>query len=109
MDALFHYIPEIPEENFQEISQFVLLPAVDEEVLQNVTENNNNLQSEQRYSEYKGQENCTRASNSTKENNPEDTSSENCTGVTRAKRGRPPSKPPTREVVKKRRKVGYLL
>ena len=62
MDDLFHYIPEIPEENFLEISQFVLLPAVDEEVLQNVTENNNNVQSEERNSEYK--ENWTQPSNS---------------------------------------------
>ena len=109
VDQLFNYIPEIPEENFLEISQFILLPAINEEALQQVAENNNNAQSEQRYSEYKEQENCSPASNSTKENDPEDISSENCTGVTRARRGRPPSKPPTREAVKKRRKVGCLL
>ena len=103
VDELFNYIPEIPEENFLEISQFVLLPAVDGEALQHVTENNNNVQT---YSEYEEQENCTQASTSTKENDQEETVSENYTGMTRAKRGRPPSKPPTREVVKKRRKVG---
>ena len=101
VDELFNYIPEIPEENFLEISQFVLLPAVDGEAVQHVTENNNNVQT---YSEYEEQENCTQDSN-TKENDPEETVSENCTGMTRAKRGRPPSKPPTKEVVKKRRKV----
>ena len=107
MDELFHYIPEIPEENFLEISQFVLLPAADEEGLQNVTENNNNVQSEERY-----KENLTQPSNSrenmilvTMRKDAEGTVSESFTGMTRAKRGRPPSKPPTREVVKKRRKV----
>ena len=111
MDELFHYSPEIPEDNFLDISQFGLFPAVDEEVLQNVTENNNNVQSEQRYSDYK--ENWTQPSNSntnmilvTMRKDAEGTVSESFTGMTRAKRGRPPSKPPTREVVKKRRKVG---
>ena len=59
VDQLFNYIPEIPEEHFLEISQFILLPAINEEALQQVTDNNNNVQSEQRYSEYKEQENCT--------------------------------------------------
>ena len=114
MDELFHYIPEIPEDNFLDISQFVLFPAVDEEVLQNVTENNNNVQFEQRYSEYK--ENWTQHSNSntdmilvTMRKDTEEPASESFTGMTRAKRGRPLSKPPTREVVERRRKVGRLL
>ena len=109
VDELFHYIHKIPEEHFLEISQYVLLPAVGGEALQPVKENNNNVQSERRYSEYEEKENCTQASKTTKENDTEEIFSENYTVMTRAKRGRPPSKPPTREVVKRRRKVGYLL
>ena len=80
VEDIFHYIPEIPENDLLEISEFVLLsPGTGREV------NNNEI---------------------SEDNNDNKTSDEYCC-VTRAKRGRPPSKPPTKEVVRKRRKVCY--
>ena len=80
VEDIFHYIPEIPENDLLEISEFVLLsPDSGREV------NNNEI---------------------SEDNNDNKTSDEYCC-VTRAKRGRPPSKPPTKEVVRKRRKVCY--
>ena len=80
VEDIFHYIPEIPENDLLEISEFVLLsPGTGREV------NNNEI---------------------SEDNNDNKTSDEYCC-VTRAKRGRPPSKPPTKEIVSKRRKVCY--
>ena len=80
VEDIFHYIPEIPENDLLEISDFVLLPPG------TGGEFNNNDISEVNKDDKNSDEHC-------------------C--VTRAKRGRPPSKPPSREVVRKRRKVCY--
>ena len=112
LDELFHYIQEIPEDNCLEMSEFVLLPSVAVETSQQVTDNDNNVQSAHRYSEYryKLQENCTKGStSSSKGKDTEETPSQNYPGMTTAKRGRPPGKPPTRAVVRRRRKVGCSL
>ena len=93
VDELFNYIPEIPEENFLEISQFVLLPAVDSEPFHQVTGNKNNVQSGDRYSDCNVQENCTQPSTNstnlilvTTGKGTKETVSENYSGMARAKR-----------------------
>ena len=110
LDELFHYIREIPEDNYLEMSEFVLLPSVAGETSQQVTDNDNNVQSAHRYSEYKGQEHRTKDStSSTMGKDTEETPLENYPVLARGKRGRPPGKPPTRKVVRKRRKVGCSI
>ena len=103
VDELLHYIPEIPEENYLEISQFVLLPSDNVEATQYVTESNNN-------NELGENENAEGSSSSRTVNmcsviNEKDVEGNPPAQSVKAKRGRPPSKPPTRDVVRKRRRV----
>ena len=98
-DELLHYISEIPEDNYQEISQFVLLPSD----TQYVTESNNNNEREKsEYSEENPYPSSVKMCSDDKKKDAEETAPAQ---KYKAKRGRPPSKPPTREVVRKRRKV----
>ena len=103
VDELLHYIPEIPEDNYLEISQFVLLPSDNVEALQYVTESNNNNDLE-RNENSEGNSSC-RSVSTCSENKQKDGEGNPPAQSVKAKRGRPPSKPPTREVVRKRRKV----
>ena len=103
VDELLHYIPEMPEDNYLEISQFVLLPSDNVEVTQYVTESNNNNEREKsEYSEENPYTSCVNMCSDDKKKDAEETAPAQ---KYKAKRGRPPSKPPTREVVRKRRKV----
>ena len=98
-DELLHYISEIPEDNYQEISQFVLLPSD----TQYVTESNNNNEREKSdYSKENPYTSFVKMCSDDKKKDAEETAPAH---KYKAKRGRPPSKPPTREVVRKRRKV----
>jgi hypothetical protein len=99
VDELLHYIPEIPEDNYLEISQFVLLPSDNVESSQYLTESDNN-------NEFEKSENSEGKSYPISADNKEKDAEENPAAQKyKAKRGRPPSKPPTREVVRKCRKV----
>ena len=103
VDELLHYIPEMPEDNYLEISQFVLLPSDNVEVTQYVTESNNNNEREKsEYSEENPYPSSVKMCSDDKKKDAEETAPAQ---KYKAKRGRPPSKPPTREVVRKRRKV----
>ena len=89
----YHYKHEIPEEFILQISQFVLLPAVDSEPFHQVTGNENNVQSGARYSDCNVQENCTQPSTNstnlilvTTGKGTKETVSENYSGMARAKR-----------------------
>jgi hypothetical protein len=103
IDELLHYIPEIPEDNYLEISQFVLLPSETLEASEYVRESNNNREFEKsENSEENSYPSSVNICSGNKEKDEEETPPpQTC----KAKRGRPPSKPPTREVVRKRRKV----
>ena len=103
VDELLHYIPEIPEGNYLEISQFVLLPSDNVEASQYVTESNNN--NELGKKENSETNSSSRSVNMYYDNKQKDAEGNAPAQSVKAKRGRPPSKPPTREVVRKRRKV----
>ena len=106
VEELLQYIPEIPEENYLEISQFVLLPSANVEGTQYVTERNTNDELEKvEHSKGKSYLSNVAMCHDNKEKGAEETTPPQ---KYKAKRGRPPSKPPTREVVRKRRKVSQL-
>ena len=105
-DELLHYIPEITEDIYQEISQFVRLPSDTLEVTQYVIESNNNNELDK--SEYSGESpytSCVKMCSDDKNKDAEETAPAQ---KYKAKRGRPPSKPPTWEVVRKRRMVSLF-
>ena len=114
-DELFDYIPDVPEDNFLEISQFILLPSVDGEESHFVTDTNNNDEVDENNYRNNSQETIFNSSvsfctDSNSEKMVDDKSMEAIdydfpAHSVKAKRGRPPSKPPTKEVVRKRRKV----
>ena len=121
-EDLFDYIPDVPDD-FLEISQFVLLPVEDEEnslVINNINSDNNNISTNNthnnNYTNFKSNthknydKNSSELCLSSDKNIPdqrklEDQFTAEYTVMVKAKRGRPPSKPPTKEVVRKRRKV----
>ena len=103
VDELLHYIPEIPEDKYLEISQFVLLPSDNLEASQYVMESNNNNELEK--SENSEGNSYPSSVNMCYDEKEKDAGETPAAQPYKAKRGRPPSKPPTREVVRKRRKV----
>ena len=106
VDELLHYIPEIPEDNYLEISQFDLLPSDNVEAYQYASESNNNHEFEKsENSEGKSYPSSVDMCSNNKE---KDAEVNLPAQKYKAKRGRPPSKAPTREVVRKRRKVRYF-
>ena len=115
-DELFDYIPDVPEDNFLEISQFILLPSVDGEEPHFVTDTNNNndevdennYRNNSQETIFNGSVSFGTDSNSEKmvdDKSMEGTDFNSPAHSVKAKRGRPPSKPPTKEVVRKRRKA----
>ena len=107
VDELLHYIPETQEDNYLEISQFVLLPSDNVEVSQFATESNNNNEFEKsENSEGKSYPSSVDMCSNNKEKDAEENPAPQ---KYKAKRGRPPSNPPTRDVVRKRRKVWVRL
>jgi hypothetical protein len=106
VDELLDYIPEFPEDNYLEISQFVLLPSDNVEASQYVRESNNNNELEK--SENSEGKSCPSRVDMCSSNKEKDAEENPAPQSYKAKRGRPPSKPPTMEVVRKRRKVSYF-
>ena len=99
-DELFDYIPDIPEDNLLEICQFLLIPASrdGEHAIDNNNNTHNKYSNEVQGKLSKKVDNCTKTDEKLHGYFPSHNSA-------KAKRGRPPSKPPTKEVLRKRRKV----
>ena len=122
-EDLFDYIPDVPDD-FLEISQFVLLPVEDEEnslVINNINSDNNNISTNNTHNNNYTNFKCNTHTNYNKNSSElcllsdnnipghrklEDPFPKQNTEMVKAKRGRPPSKPPTKKVIRKRRKVG---
>jgi hypothetical protein len=117
VDALFNYIPEMPDENYIELANVMLLPTVGDAASTVRMENNNNEENHPHNDNAYGEKDATYSSANTNENiineftvvdEKKDDSDKvlQVKNLLKAKRGRPHSKPPSMEVVKKRRKVG---
>ena len=120
VDELFNYIPEVPDDNYIELAKFILLPSAGDTASTVLMENNNNEENhpnndtaytEKEASYFSANTNANVINDNTVVDNEKDDSGKvfPVNILVKAKRGRPPSKPPSREVVKKRRKVGCFL
>ena len=118
-DELFDYISDLPSDNVLEICNFVLVGGeAEHRELQAQAElpgqayttlgcnnNNNNNNSTM---DFQTEANNNRQSRDG-EKGPEHCPGLAVTQVVKAKRGRPPSKPPSKEVLKSRRKVSFYI
>ena len=108
VDELFNYIPEVPDEDYIELAKFILLPSASDATSTVPMENNNNEENhpnnDNAYSST--HTNANLINDNTVVDDEKDDSVLPVNILVKAKRGRPPSKPPSREIVKKRRKVG---
>jgi hypothetical protein len=114
VDELFNYIPELLDENYIELAEFILLPSAGDAASTVLMENNNNVENhpnnDNAYRKKEASYSTTYTSdNIINENMVVDDKKDDPVNIlVKAKRGRPPSKPPSREVVEKRRKVGWF-
>ena len=115
VDELFNYIPEVPDEDYIELAKFILLPSAGDATSTVPMENNNNeeyhLNNDNAYREKEASFSSTHTNanvinDNTVVDDKKDDSVLPVNILVKAKRGRPPSKPPSKEVVEKRRKVG---
>ena len=108
VDELFNYIPQMPDENYIELANIILLPSAGDATSTVPMENNNNEENhpnnDNAYSST--HTNANLINDNTVVDDKKDDSVLPVNILVKAKRGRPPSKPPSREIVKKRRKVG---
>ena len=115
VDELFNYILEVPDEDHIELAKFILLPSGGDATSTVPMENNNNEENHpNNVNAYREKEasyssthtNANVINDNTVVDDKKDDSVLPVNILVKAKRGRPHSKPPSREVVKKRRKVG---
>ena len=113
VDELFNYIPELPDENYIELAKFILLPSAGDAastvLMENINNEENHPNNENAYKKKEASYSTTNTSDNIINDNMvvDDKKDDPVNILVKAKSGRPPSKPPSREVVKKPRKVGY--
>ena len=119
-DELFDYISDLPSDNVLEICNFVLVGGeAEHRELQAQAElpgqayttlgcSNNNNNNNNSTMDFQTEANNNRQSRDG-EKGPEHCPGLAVTQVVKAKRGRPPSKPPSKEVLKSRRKVSFFI
>ena len=105
-DDLLDYIQEVPEENYIELSEFILYPSSFDCSHEYQTDNNNNNNNVLERHDNDNEVMPVTSKKIIPGHSEQVTHKNHEIGrIVKVKRGRPPSNPPSREVVKKRRKV----
>ena len=107
VDDILQYIPDISDNDFLDNSEFILLSPFAIQTSANDEENKNYGENKKINEEYKDDNWTHTNSGEAREDNTKDKHPSTVCGI-KAKRGRPPCKPPSKEVVRSRRKVGIL-